>query len=66
MSKRKKEEKGRFTARRKVEAVMRLLKGEDLDTVSRAGRHSSHAIGMAGCLSCERGSRAEEPRAERS
>jgi len=35
MSKRKKEERGRFTARRKVEAVMRLLKGEDLDTVSR-------------------------------
>jgi transposase-like protein len=34
MSKRKKEERGRFTARRKVEAVMRLLKGEDLDTVS--------------------------------
>ena len=35
MSKRKKEERGRFTAKRKAEAVMRLLKGEDLDTVSR-------------------------------
>lgn len=35
MSKRKKEERGRFTARRKSEAVVRLLKGEDLDTISR-------------------------------
>ncbi|MBX5484938.1 MAG: transposase [Myxococcaceae bacterium] len=35
MSKRKKEERGRFTAKRKAEAVIRLLKGEDLDTVSR-------------------------------
>lgn len=35
MSKRKKEERGRFTARRKSEAVIRLLKGEDLDTISR-------------------------------
>ena len=35
MSERRKEERGRFTARRKAEAVMRLLKGEDLDTVSR-------------------------------
>jgi hypothetical protein len=35
MSKRKKEERGRFTAQRKAEAVMRLLKGEYLDTVSR-------------------------------
>ena len=35
MSKRKKEERGRFTARRKSEAVLRLLKGEDLDTISR-------------------------------
>ena len=35
MSKRKKEERGRFTARRKSEAVIRLLKGEDLDTLSR-------------------------------
>jgi transposase-like protein len=35
MSKRKKEERGRFTAKRKAEAVLRLLKGEDLDTISR-------------------------------
>jgi transposase-like protein len=35
MSKRKKEDRGRFTAKRKSEAVQRLLKGEDLDTVSR-------------------------------
>jgi hypothetical protein len=28
-------EKGRFTARRKGEAVLRLLRGEDLDVVSR-------------------------------
>jgi hypothetical protein len=41
MLKRKKEERGRFTVRRKVEAVMRLLKGEDLDTVSRERRFKS-------------------------
>lgn len=37
MSKRAKQvaEKGRFTARRKSEAVLRLLRGEDLDVVSR-------------------------------
>ena len=35
MTKRKKEERGRFTARRKSEAVVRLFKGEDLDTLSR-------------------------------
>jgi hypothetical protein len=35
MSKRKKEDRGRYTARRKVEAVVRLLKGEDLDTLPR-------------------------------
>jgi transposase-like protein len=35
MSKRKKEDRGRYTAKRKAEAVLRLLKGEDLDTVSR-------------------------------
>lgn len=35
MSKRKKEDRGRYTARRKAEAVVRLLKGEDLDTLSR-------------------------------
>jgi hypothetical protein len=35
MTTRKKEERGRFTARRKAEAVLRLLKGEDLDAISR-------------------------------
>jgi transposase-like protein len=35
MSRRKKEDRGRFSAKRKAEAVMRLLKGEDLDTLSR-------------------------------
>ena len=35
MAKRAKEERGRFTAKRKADAVMRLLKGEDLDTLSR-------------------------------
>ncbi len=35
MGKRKKEERGRFTSKRKADAVLRLLKGEDLDTVSR-------------------------------
>jgi transposase-like protein len=35
MAKRAKEDRGRFTAKRKADAVMRLLKGEDLDTLSR-------------------------------
>jgi hypothetical protein len=35
MSKRKNEDRGRYTARRKVEAVVLLLKGEDLDRQSR-------------------------------
>ena len=35
MAKRAKEDRGRFTAKRKAEAVKRLLKGEDLDTLSR-------------------------------
>ena len=35
MAKRKKEDRGRFSAKRKSAAVLRLLKGEDLDTVSR-------------------------------
>lgn len=34
MSKRK-EQRGRYTAKRKADAVLRLLKGEDLDTLSR-------------------------------
>ena len=35
MAKRAKEDRGRFTAKRKADAVLRLLKGEDLDTLSR-------------------------------
>ena len=35
MAKRKKEERVRFTSKWKAEAVMRLLKGEDLDSLSR-------------------------------
>lgn len=35
MSKRKREDRGRYTAKRKVDAVVRLLKGQDLDTLSR-------------------------------
>jgi transposase-like protein len=35
VAKRKKEERGRFTSKKKAVAVLRLLKGEDLDTVSR-------------------------------
>ena len=31
----KKAERGRFSSRRKMAAVLRLLRGEDLDTVSR-------------------------------
>ncbi len=31
----KKAERGRFSAQKKVDAVLRLLRGEDLDTVSR-------------------------------
>jgi hypothetical protein len=29
------QDRGRFSARRKTEAVLRLLRGEDLDTLSR-------------------------------
>lgn len=32
---RKKEDRGRYTAKRKAEAVVRLVKGESLDTLSR-------------------------------
>lgn len=35
MAKKAKEDRGRYTAKRKAEAVLRLLKGEDLDTLSR-------------------------------
>ena len=35
MAKRAKEDRGRYTAKRKADSVMRLLKGEDLDTLSR-------------------------------
>jgi transposase len=34
-SKGKREEKGRFSSRRKSEAVLRVLRGEDVDLVSR-------------------------------
>jgi transposase len=30
---------GRMSRQRKLAAVLRLLRGEDLETVSRAGRH---------------------------
>ena len=35
MSKRKKEDRGRFSSKRNSEAVLRLLRGEDLDWLSR-------------------------------
>lgn len=35
MSKSKKEDRGRFSSKRKMEAVLRLLKGESLDALSR-------------------------------
>jgi transposase-like protein len=35
MKRGKKREQGRFSARRKAAAVVRLIKGEDLDTLSR-------------------------------
>ena len=35
MSKTDANDRGRFSARRKTEAVLRLLRGEDLDTLSR-------------------------------
>ena len=34
-------DRGRFSARRKSEAVLRLLRGEDLDTLSKGARGSS-------------------------
>ncbi len=43
--------KGRFSARKKVEAVLRLLRGEDLDVLSRElGGHRSPAVRVARAL----------------
>ncbi len=38
---------GRTSRPRKREAVLRLLRGEDLETVSRAGRDGGDARGLA-------------------
>lgn len=35
MAKQQQAERGRFSSRKKVEAVLRVLRGEDLDLVSR-------------------------------
>ena len=37
-------ERGRFTSRRKLEAVLRLLRGEDLDALSRELGITAHKI----------------------
>ena len=62
-------DRGRFSARRKTEAVLRLLRGEDLETLSRQlGVTSRYPLGMAGRLLGRRHGRhrrAENPADER-
>ena len=42
-------DRGRFSARRKTEAVLRLLRGEDLDALSRGtGGRRRHPLDVAG------------------
>ena len=50
---------GRFSAGRKREVVMRLLRGEDLESVSRAvGDHGGAGVALAGFSFWLRGRRA--------
>ena len=45
---------GRMSRQRKRDAVLRLLPGEDLATLSRAGCHRSHPDRLAGGLAGRR------------
>jgi hypothetical protein len=46
---------GRMSRQRKREAVLRLLRGEDLELVSRSlGGDGGNALRLARCLSCRR------------
>ena len=50
---------GRFSAGRKREVVIRLLRGEDLESVSRAvGSHGGAGVALAGSVPGLRGRRA--------
>ena len=56
-----KAERGRFSSRKKVEAVLRVLRGEDLDMVSRElGAHGSPALRVAGPVPRQRPREPEE------
>ena len=53
---------GRFSARRKRETVLRLLRGEDLESVSRElGITAARAAQLAGSVSGRRPGQPEEP-----
>ena len=57
---------GRFSARRKRETVLRLLRGEDLESVSRElGITAARASQLAGSVSGRRPGQPEEPGAGR-
>ena len=57
---------GRFSARRKRETVLRLLRGEDLESVSRElGITAARALAVAGSVSGRRPGQPEEPGAGR-
>ena len=53
---------GRMSRQRKRDAVLRLLRGEDLETLSRAlGVTAATVIGMAGQLPGRRGGQPRHP-----
>ena len=59
-------DRGRFSSRRKTDAVLRLLRGERPRTgLARAGRHRRHPLRLAGRLPGRRTGRAEEPAGRR-
>jgi hypothetical protein len=54
-------DRGRFSANRKTDAVLRLLPGGDVDTpLPRGGRHRRHAVLPAGRLPRRRQGRPQE------
>ena len=57
---------GRLSARRKRETVLRLLRGEDLESVSRElGITAARGLAVAGSVSGRRPGQPEEPGAGR-
>jgi HTH-like domain len=52
--------RGRWSAKRKMAAVLRLLRGEDIETLSReTGRDCGHALRLAGAVAGRHGSELE-------